>query len=274
MSQWQGRAKWTATASLRNTTALVSKIAALLGEEAEAVRYQAYSDAVADAYVSLLTDGRGRLKNEFQTGYVLPLYLDMFPDAGTRQAAADRLAELVEQGEYCIGTGFPGTPYILFALADNGHADTAYRMLLNTKCPSWLYEVTCGATTIWERWDGLDENGVCPIGDDGTDLMISYNHYASGAVGDFLYRRTAGLEPTEPGWRSFRVRPLPGGGLDWAQAELRTPYGKILSRWEQRDGSFTIHVTVPVSTCCTVALPDGSEHQVGSGSYQFTCSLS
>ena len=274
MSQWQGRAKWTATASLRNTTALVSKIAALLGEEAEAKRYQAYSDAVADAYVSLLTDGRGRLKNEFQTGYVLPLYLDMFPDEGTRQAAADRLAELVEQGEYCIGTGFPGTPYILFALADNGHADTAYRMLLNTKCPSWLYEVTCGATTIWERWDGLDENGVCPIGDDGTDLMISYNHYASGAVGDFLYRRTAGLEPTEPGWRSFRVRPLPGGGPDWAQAELRTPYGKILSRWEQRDGSFTIHVTVPVSTCCTVALPDGSEHQVGSGSYQFTCSLS
>ena len=95
MSQWQGRAKWTATASLRNTTALVSKIAALLGEEAEAQRYQAYSDAVADAYVSLLTDGRGRLKNEFQTGYVLPLYLDMFPDEGTRQAAADRLAELV-----------------------------------------------------------------------------------------------------------------------------------------------------------------------------------
>ncbi len=112
----------------------------------------------------------------------------------SKQNAAKNLVKLVEKSDYCIGTGFPGTPYILFALADHGYADIAYKMLLNQKCPSWLYEVKTGATTIWERWDGLDENGVCPIGDDGTDLMISYNHYASGAVGDFLYRRIAGIE--------------------------------------------------------------------------------
>lgn len=92
------------------------------------------------------------------------------------------------------------------ALADNGHADTAYKMLLNTQCPSWLYEVRVGATTVWERWDGLDENGECPIGDDGTDMMISYNHYASGAVGAFLYRRVLGVEPTEAGTASSSLR--------------------------------------------------------------------
>lgn len=96
-------------------------------------------------------------------------------------------------------------------------------MLLNTKCPSWLYEVKAGATTIWERWDGLDENGVCPIGDDGTDKMISYNHYASGAVGDFLYRRIAGIEPTEAGYKAFRVKPILGGGLTSASRRYAPP---------------------------------------------------
>lgn len=110
--------------------------------------------------------------------------------------------------EDVIGTGFLGTPF----MADNGHVDTAYKMLLNTKCPSWLYQVKMGATTIWERWDGLDENGECPIGDDGTDIMISYNHYCSGAVGDFLYRRVAGLEAVEPGYKTFCVKPVLGGG--------------------------------------------------------------
>ena len=155
---------------------------------------------MADAYCGVLTDGNGKTKEEFQTAYVLPLYLNMFPE-NVKAKAAENLVKLVEKNDYKIGTGFPGTPYILFALADNGHADTAYKMLLNTQCPSWLYEVRVGATTVWERWDGLDENGECPIGDDGTDMMISYNHYASGAVGAFLYRRVLGVEPTEAGYR-------------------------------------------------------------------------
>ena len=111
--------------------------------------------------------------------------------------------KLLEKSDYCIGTGFPGTPYILFALADNGQEEAAFKMLLNTKCPSWLYEVKSGATTIWERWDGLDENGECPISNDGTDMMISYNHYASGAVGAFLYQRIVGIEAVDPGYKTF-----------------------------------------------------------------------
>ena len=271
MSQWQSRAKWTATASLQNTSAHLARIAELLDEQADAAYYRELSDKVADAYCSVFTDGNGKLLEEFQTAYVLPLYLGMFPTPKIRAKAAENLSKLVERNDYCIGTGFPGTPYILFALADNGYADTAYRMLLNTKCPSWLYEVQSGATTIWERWDGLDENGECPIGDDGTDTMISYNHYASGAVGDFLYRRVAGIEPMEPGYKTFLVKPLPGGGLTRAEGGVNTPYGTVSASWKLEGEQFTVCIQVPVGTVCRLILPDGTEKSYGSGCYTASC---
>ncbi len=274
MSQWQARSKWTATASLCNTSAVAAQVAEILGEAEDAAYYRDLSAKVADAYCSVFTDGRGKLLEEFQTAYVLPLHLKMFPTEEVQRAAAENLARLAAKGDYCIGTGFPGTPYILFALTDNGQKETAYRMLMNTKCPSWLYEVKVGATTIWERWDGLDENGVCPIGDDGTDMMISYNHYASGAVGDFLYRRIAGIEPAAPGYRTFRIRPVPGGGLTWARGSVNTPYGEIRSEWKMQDGRFAIRIQVPVNTRCELTLPDGSTQTYGSGSYDCVCRIS
>ncbi|MFA6830513.1 MAG: family 78 glycoside hydrolase catalytic domain, partial [Bacilli bacterium] len=217
MSQWQARSKWTATASLKRTSKLLSDIAKILGKEADYQKYLSLSKKVDSAYVSIFSDGNGKMKNEFQTAYVLPIYFDIFKGE-EKKKAAENLANLVIKNDYCIGTGFPGTPYILFALADNGKPDVAFRMLTNTKCPSWLYEVRVGATTIWERWDGLDENGECEIGDDGTGGMISFNHYASGAVGDFLYRRVAGIEQTLPGYQTLRIAPLIGGGITSCKA--------------------------------------------------------
>ena len=273
MGQWQARSKWTATASLCNTSSLLARISELLGKQDKAAEYHKLSRRVADAYQSLLMDDDGKLKQqEFQTGYVLPLYFRMLDDRHNA-AAAKHLAELVRRNDHCIGTGFPGTPYILFALADNGYVDDAYRMLLNTKCPSWLYEVRVGATTIWERWDGLDENGLCPIGDDGTGGMISYNHYASGAVGDFLYRRVAGIEATSGGYRTFRVQPLPGSQLTWAKADVTSPFGKIASEWHAENGQFTLNVTVPAGTTCTVVLPSGTTQEVTQGQYSFSEAL-
>lgn len=143
-------------------------------------------------------------------------------------------------------------------------------MLLNTQCPSWLYEVRVGATTVWERWDGLDENGECPIGDDGTDMMISYNHYASGAVGAFLYRRVLGVEPTEAGYRKFKFAPVVGGGITEAEGTVGTPYGVIKADWKIADGEMTMTVAVPVGTECTVVLPSGEEKVLGSGEYTVT----
>ena len=267
MSQWQARVKWTGTASLCNLSAILAKVATILGEDEDAAYYADLSAKVADAYCSKLTDGNGKLLEEFQTAYVLPIYLDMFPDEATKAKATQNLVELVKKSDYCIGTGFPGTPYILFALADNGQAETAYKMLMNTKCPSWLYEVRVGATTIWERWDGLDENGQCPIGDDGTDQMISYNHYSSGAVGNFLYQRVAGLEPTTPGYRTFRVRPVLGGGLTSARGSVRTPYGVASSSWTLDGDAFELTVEVPVGTTCEVVLPSGATQTLGSGTH-------
>ena len=272
MQQWQARSKWTATASLCHTSDLLARTARILGYEKDAETYETVSKKTGEAYQKILTDGNGTLENEFQTGYVLPIHYHMFDEAAHRKAV-ENLDRMIRANDYRIGTGFPGTPYILFALADNGKADTAYRMLLNTKCPSWLYEVKMGATTIWERWDGLSEDGSCRISDDGTDMMISYNHYASGAVGDFFYRRIAGIEKTEPGYHSFTVKPLIGGGLTFAKGQVETPYGVIESAWRIQDREFSLTVKVPVGTACTVVLPDGTRKQAKSGTHVFTAAL-
>ena len=273
MSQWQKRSKWTATASLQHTSGMLADIAEILGKSDDAAKYREMSNKTADAYATILMDGDGKLTGEeFQTAYVLPLYFNML-SGEAKAKAADNLEALVQKSDYCIGTGFPGTPYILFALADNGKEDTAFKMLFNLKCPSWLYEVKMGATTIWERWDGLDENGNCPIGDDGTETMISYNHYASGAVGDFLYRRVAGIETIEPGYRSFRVKPMLCEQLTSAKGTVDTPYGEVISDWKKEGNVFRIHVQVPMGTTCSLELPDGSKEMLVSGRYERSCIL-
>lgn len=269
MSQWQKRSPWTATASLFHTASLLSKIAGILGKEKDSREFEILSEKVANAYCSCFTDGEGKLLEEFQTAYVLPIYFGMF-DEKTKKKAAKNLARLVEKNNYCIGTGFPGTPYILFALADNGYADVAYKMLLNKTCPSWLYEVKMGATTIWERWDGLDEKGNCPIGDDGTDSMISYNHYASGAVGDFFYKRILGIEAVKAGYEVFQVAPVLGGDLHEAKGSVNTPYGRIQVSWKRKE-SFSIHVEVPRGTKCELILPTGEKEELFYGSYDRNC---
>lgn len=273
MAGWQRRSKWTATASLCNTSGLLSHIAGLLGYTEDEKKYAKLSKKVASAYERVFTDGKGKMKKEFQTAYVLPLQFKMFAPEN-RDAAAKNLAELVKRNDYCVGTGFPGTPYVLFALADNGQAETAFSMLTNTKCPSWLYEVKAGGTTIWERWDALKEDGSNNFGaEDGTGGMVSFNHYAGGAVGDFLYKRVVGIEPLCGGYKTFSVKPLLGGGITWAKGKVETPYGVVSSEWKTEGNSFTLKIEVPVSTTCVVELPDGQKHTTGSGEYTYTCHL-
>ena len=268
MKEWQSRSKWTATASLRHTSLLLSKIAHILNKKDDEKYYLDLSNKVADAYESILTNKKGKLYNEFQTGYVLPLQFNMFKKENIPNATYN-LKQLVEKNNYCIGTGFPGTPYILFVLADNGYKDVAYKMLENTICPSWLYEVKVGATTIWERWDALNENGECPIGEDGTGGMISFNHYASGAVGDFLYRRVAGIEPLECGYKKILIKPVVGGSLTYAKAETKTPYGIVKSSWKIENGKFILSVTIPYGSEAQIVLPNGETYNKTHGTYTF-----
>ena len=177
---------------------------------------------------------------------------------------------MVREGGYHIRTGFPGTPYILFALADNGYVEDAYRMLMQDTCPSWLYEVKAGGTTFWERWDALREDGTCNQGEkNGDGGMVSFNHYAAGAVGDFLYRRIAGIEPIEGGYRTFRVAPKVGGNLKSARGYVETPYGYAASEWKIENRKFALTVAVPEGTRCEIVLPGGTVYAKGSGIWSF-----
>ncbi|HIT89016.1 MAG TPA: family 78 glycoside hydrolase catalytic domain [Candidatus Merdenecus merdavium] len=270
---WMGRGKWTATACMAHSSALLSKIATILGKEEDAKYYEKLSKETSKAYRDILMKKDCSVSKEFQTAYVLPLYYEMLTDQDKKKTA-DHLVRLVRDNDYHIATGFPGTPYILFALADHGYVEDAYRMLMTDTCPSWLYEMKVGGTTVWERWDALREDGTCNTGeDDGTGGMVSFNHYASGAVGDFLYRRVAGIQALEGGCKTFKIEPVLGGGLTWAKGYVNTAYGKISSEWKYQDYTFTIDVEIPVGTTCQLIMPDGLEKKLGSGTYSFSQKL-
>jgi alpha-L-rhamnosidase len=276
---WLRRGRWVATAYLAQSYAIVAQIADLLAAPEDAQRYRRLREEVVEAYREVFTDGRGKLKTEFQTGYVLPLAFDMTSGAET-EAMADNLTRLISEAGGHLATGFPGTPQLLFALSENGRVDEAFDLLLQTSSPSWLYMVEAGGTTIWERWDALRPDGTVNVADlgggsdeDSGGGMVSFNHYAAGAVGDWLYRRVAGIEPLEGGYRRFRVAPLLGGGLTSAEASVLTPYGRARSAWTLDAERFTLAVDVPVSTSCVVELPDGSRHELTSGSQEFACAV-
>jgi alpha-L-rhamnosidase len=270
LMQWMGRGRWTATACLSNSSRILSEIASLLNEPEDQIYYKKLSKNTADAYRSILMKQDCTVKKEFQTAYVLPLYYQML-NHEDRKATAGHLARLIRDNHYHIKTGFPGTPYVLFALADNGYLDDAYHMLLNDSCTSWLYMLKKGATTLWERWDALREDGTSNTSDnDGTNCMVSFNHYANGSVGDFFYRRIAGIEPIEGGYKSFKVQPMIGGDLTWAKASVLSGYGQISSHWEIKEGIFSIEIVVPVGTSCLLVLPSGEKHALLHGNHSIS----
>jgi alpha-L-rhamnosidase len=207
----------------------------------------------------------GRLSSDSQTAYALAIVFEL----GDEPLWRERLVELVELNEFRIGTGFVGTPIICDALTIAGRPDVAWRLVLERECPSWLYPVSMGATTVWERWDSM-----LPDGSVNPGSMTSFNHYAFGAIADWLHRVAAGLAPAEPGYRRLEIRPRPGGGLTRACARLRTPYGIAESGWTVEDGALELAVVVPPNTTATVWIPGGEAVEVGSGSHRFTGSVS
>jgi alpha-L-rhamnosidase len=179
----------------------------------------------------------------------------------------DRLAALVRTAAFRIGTGFVGTAILPSALSSTGHIDVAARLLLQTECPSWLYPVTMGATTVWERWDSMLPDGTINPGE-----MTSFNHYALGAVGDWMHRRIGGIEPLEPGYRSVLIAPAPGGDLTWARASLETPHGLIEVSWEAEPDGIRLDATIPDGVSAIVRLPDAPERRIGAGRHSITAS--
>ena len=275
VKDWLKKGKWIGTAYFANSCRIMGQIAEVLGRKEDQAYYETLREKINVAYRKTFTDGNGNLKQEFQTGYVLPLHFDMTDEQESMQMASN-LSRLIREAGNHLTTGFTGTPYILFALSDNGKLDEAYDLLLQETCPSWLYAVKAGGTTIWERWDALRPDGTVNIeelsgkksNEASAGGMVSFNHYANGAVGDWLYKRLLGLEPVTGGYRSFQVKPMIGGGITWAKGSTITPYGKIEVDWKIEEDTLTIAVDVPVSTKCQVVFPSGEQIVLKSGYHE------
>ncbi|TDE94024.1 alpha-L-rhamnosidase [Occultella glacieicola] len=254
-----------ATAHVFRSADLTARAAAELGREADAVAYREHAEQVQAAFLAEYVTPAGRMMSDAQTSYALALVFDIAPP-DQHAALGARLADLVRENGYRIGTGFVGTPIIADALTRTGHLDVAARLLTQTECPSWLYPVTMGATTVWERWDSM-----LPDGSINPGQMTSFNHYALGAIADWLHRTVAGLAPAEPGYRTLDVRPRPLPGFTHARAEHRTPHGTAAVGWSREGETLTVTATVPPNTRARVVLPGTDEElTVGSGTHSWS----
>jgi alpha-L-rhamnosidase len=255
-----------ATAVFSHSLDLMADAAGVLAEHDDEQRYRSHAGAVRAAFASEYVTPNGRLASDAQTAYSLAVVYDLLANAAQRDRAGQRLRKLVHDARYTIATGFVGTPLICDALTDTGHLDAAYGLLLQEECPSWLYPVLGGATTIWERWDSITPDGRV---NEAALAMLSFNHYAFGAVGDWLHRVVGGLAPGAPGYRHLVIAPRPGGGITAARSRHETPYGTAESSWQLEDGELTVRAVVPPNTVATVVVPGGGTHEVGSGAHEW-----
>jgi alpha-L-rhamnosidase len=253
-----------ATAYRIKSTRIMAQTARLLGAIDDASHFERMAERTLTAFRREYVTPSGRLASDTPTAYSLALVFDLL-EKKQRVTAGKRLAELVEASNFHITTGFVGTPIVCDALAVTGSIDAAYHLLMQEGLPSWLYPVTMGATTIWERWDSLLPDGTVNSGE-----MTSFNHYALGAVADFMHRVVAGLAPAAPGYSKLRIAPQPGAGLRSASASHMTPYGHASSSWTRTGTSFELRVTVPNGCTAAVILPGGAnETRIAAGSHVF-----
>lgn len=277
-----------------HSTQLLINSASVLGKSEDVEKYQELLKKIKAAFVKEYITPNGRLISGTQTAYILALNFDMLPE-DQRAEAAKRLVANIKTYNNHLTTGYLGTPYLCDVLTRFGYLDVAYTLLTQETYPSWLYPVKMGATTIWERWDGIKEDGNFQNPD-----MNSFNHYAYGAIGDWMYRTITGINISEGslGYKSIFIKPRLGGGLSHASASVETYYGKLSSSWKLTDGKFSMEVTIPANTTATIYIPaanaqaittsgkalstvkdvkitDANDNayvaiKVGSGSYQFS----
>ncbi|WP_427118138.1 family 78 glycoside hydrolase catalytic domain [Pseudarthrobacter scleromae] len=252
-----------ATAYLYRSTLLLSRAARILGKTVDATRYAELAERIRLAWQAEFLTAETRTVQDTQAAYVRALAFDLIPH-GRRGAAGQRLIELVDDADGRLTTGFLSTGMLLPVLADAGHPEAAFGLLLQEGTPSWLGMLGRGATTVWEDWDGIDEKG---------QASASLNHYSKGAVIQFLYSHVAGLQQAQgsTAWEHFEVRPVIGGRITSAIARFLSPQGLIEVRWRLSGTAFALEVTVPAGSTATAVLPDGSSTTLGPGQHQFAC---
>lgn len=242
-----------ATAAYYRSLSIVAEVAALLGRSSDSAEFLSAAADVREAFHREYVSADGTIRSDCTTVYTLAIVFGLL-DAEQEAGAGRRLAALVADSGYRVSTGFAGTPYINEALTRTGHLDAAYRLLMERNCPSWLYPVTMGATTIWERWDSMLPDGTVNPGE-----MTSFNHYALGAVADWMHRTVGGIAPLEPGYSRVLVAPRPGGGLTWCRSSLDTRHGRIEVAWKIEDGVLKVDATLPDGVTGVLSLPGQPE---------------
>ena len=245
----------TCTAYYAWSTGLFVKACRILGREELAAEYEALRNRIVKKFQKTFLDDRGVMTVQTQTAHVIALYFGLLPEEG-RAATAEGLLRLLAEHDGHLVTGFVGTPYITHALSGSGHVREAYDLLLKEDFPSWLYQVKMGATTVWEHWDGLKPDGTMWSPD-----MNSFNHYAYGAIGEWLYRVMLGMELDEarPGCRHALLSPKTDDRFAWAEGSFESVYGTLGVRWEREGERVSLTVRVPFNTTATLTLEEGAE---------------
>ena len=243
------------------STQLLIKAAKVLSKTDDVATYSALLARIKNAFLKEYLTPNGRLVSNTQTAYVLALNFDMLPES-QRADAAQRLADNVKSYGNHLTTGFLGTPYLCHVLTRFGYTDVAYQLLFQKTYPSWLYPVRMGATTIWERWDGIKPDSTFQ-----TPSMNSFNHYSYGAIGDWMYRAVTGIDTYEgaPGYKHIKIQPHLTDNLNFADATLKTYYGNIRSHWKRDNGNLEMDVEVPANTRATVYIPASSIDSIKEG---------
>jgi alpha-L-rhamnosidase len=247
------------TAFVAKSTREFAQMAAAVGREADASAYMDRYRAIRQAYQDAFIAADGTVKGDSQTAYILTIINDLAP-ADKQQQVADQFVETLERRDFHLSTGFLGVDGLLPALTEIGRTDIAYRLLQNDDYPSWGYEIGKGATTIWERW-----NSIMPDGSFGPVGMNSFNHYAYGAVGEWMYRTMAGVSALKPGYRKILIAPETGEGITFSDFSHRTPYGTVTSAWRHTDDGFELDVTVPGNSTAEVHVPAKGKWEVTEG---------
>ena len=238
-----------ATAFYAYSTKLLANAAGELGKNEDEKYYNELYNKIRSVFIHEYVTPAGRIGTNSQTSYVLALMFDLLPE-DLRDEAAAFLAGDIKSRRNHLSTGFLGTPYLCHILTQTGYADLAYDLLLQPTYPSWLYPVKMGATTIWERWDGQKPDST--FQDPG---MNSFNHYAYGAIGDWMYRVSAGIEAGSPGFKDIIIQPHVTDKLNYVKASFESQYGTIASGWERKNEKIIVNVTIPANTSATILMP-------------------
>jgi alpha-L-rhamnosidase len=247
------------TAYFAENARMLSEMARAIGENADADNYAALSSNIRAAFTTAYVTADGTVSGNSQTAYAMALGMNLVQGA-LRDKVADKFVAKIKASGNALTTGFLGTPWLLPALSGSGRISEAYALLMREEYPSWGYEVKMGATTMWERW-----NSINPDGSFNDPAMNSFNHYAYGAVGQWMYQNIGGISAIEPGYHKSRIAPSIGGGLTSGSGSFNSVYGPIKSSWRKDSSGFSLTVDVPVNTTAQVEIPAAAASSVTEG---------